>query len=450
DGNQNKTNYEPDNGIENSFTVPGISEGIHNWTVECEDSDLNIFKPESRNFTIDQSPPIIILESPEDEAGIDYNEGEIFFTWRAIDELDNILQCNLTVGGEVVEENQWISSNSSHSERITSLTEGYYEWNVTCWDQMKNSNTSETRGFNLTYPDFFVENITFNSSSFYEGESVLINSTIKNLGGADSNDVIVSFYLGDPSDGGISIENKTIDINKTQTLFVTSEYETEIGDNLIFVIVDVLDDFQEFNESNNNFSRTISVGSWQFFYGDILSSSEYELAGNDSEKLISWQATNFENGNLFAANSESSISWLDLIEIGKDLGGDNSSNDFSEIDSLLNMSGLEDSVSSVYTTAGEINNYNDFIVFGKILEEVPVANSINNSNFITGILWDSFNDSDGEFSSLDKEDLVFVAKVNPDSDGSYGNYDYELRVPAKLREYKNSNLNSVMFYVEIW
>ncbi|MCF7910281.1 fibronectin type III domain-containing protein, partial [Candidatus Pacearchaeota archaeon] len=46
DGNQNKTNYEPDNGIENSFTVPGISEGIHNWTVECEDSDLNIFKPE--------------------------------------------------------------------------------------------------------------------------------------------------------------------------------------------------------------------------------------------------------------------------------------------------------------------------------------------------------------------------------------------------------------------
>ncbi|MGD9276667.1 MAG: CARDB domain-containing protein [Candidatus Pacearchaeota archaeon] len=447
----NQTDYDITKNEKNSFNpVSGISEGIHNWTVGCVDADSNAVNASRFIFIRDVSPPNIILNSPDNESGIDINDGEVYFNWTAIDTYDDVLQCNLTVGGQVVEEDQWVSSNISHSEKITGLNEGYYEWNVTCWDQLKNANTSISRFFNLTYPDFTIENFSFNATNPYEGEIILINATVKNLGGADTNNVIVGFYQGNPSSGGINIENETIDLDKNETVYLTSEFAGEIGVNEIFVTIDYGDIFNESDETNNQLNQNISIGSWQFFYGDILSSSEYELAGNQTDRLISWNATNFNYGNLFVADSESSISWGDLISIGKKTNGDNSSNDFSEIDSLLNMADLSDSVYEVYTTAGEINGFGSFIVFGKTLTLVPVADSINNSNFITGVLWDSFDDADGEFDVADKEDLVYVAKVNPDSLGAYGTYDYELRVPARLREYDDSNSDSVVFYAEVW
>jgi hypothetical protein len=434
----------------NNFTINGITEGEHNWSVECFDFDSNSFMPTPKNFTRDVSPPEIILEAPDDEAGIDINEGEIYFTWKAIDTYDEVLQCNLTVGGSVLEENQWVSNNISNTERITGLGIGEYEWNVTCWDQMQNVNTSESRTFNLTYPDFEVLGISFNESSFYEGQNILINSTIKNSGGADAQSVIVSFFNGDPDDGGINIENKTIDLNKSEIVFVTSEFTGEIGENEIFVFVDYADFFVELNEGNNEANETINIGSWQFFYGDILSTSEYELNDEASDNLIAWDAVNFKNGNLFVTDYEASVSWNDLIEIGKDINGDNSTNDFGEIDSVINMSGYSDSVSEVYTTGGVANNFSSFVVFVETLLNVPIVESINNSNFVTGVLWDSNEDGNGEFDSTEREDLIFVAKVNPDSVGTYGIYDYELRVPARLREYDNTNSESVIFYVEIW
>ena len=78
------------------------------------------------------------------------------------------------------------------------------------------------------------------------------------------------------------------------------------------------------------------------------------------------------------------------------------------------------------------------------------ANSTNNTNFATGILWDSNDDSDGEYNETDREDLVFAAEINKSQQGAYGVYDYELRVPAKLRDYKGPNSEAAAFYVEIY
>jgi hypothetical protein len=81
---------------------------------------------------------------------------------------------------------------------------------------------------------------------------------------------------------------------------------------------------------------------------------------------------------------------------------------------------------------------------------VPEAKSTNNTNFYTGILWDTSDTAPSYYSynstpSL-RADVVFVTQLNYNKLGSYGNYDYELSVPAFLRNYKNNGENVQLYY----
>ena len=49
----------------------------------------------------------------------------------------------------------------------------------------------------------------------------------------------------------------------------------------------------------------------------------------------------------------------------------------------------------------------------------------------------------------DDENIVFVAPINKNALGTYGTYDYEIRVPAKLRGYHGGSSQSAAFYVEL-
>jgi len=117
---------------------------------------------------------------------------------------------------------------------------------------------------------------------------------------------------------------------------------------------------------------------------------------------------------------------------------------------LLNMTDNIDSVYNVYTTSGTPDEQKNFLLFNKLINDVPVTNSINNSNFVTGILWDTSDDSNTEFDFSEKEDLIFLTELNKDTVGTYGTYDYELRVPARLRNYKSGDSSSAVFYVELY
>jgi hypothetical protein len=141
-----------------------------------------------------------------------------------------------------------------------------------------------------------------------------------------------------------------------------------------------------------------------------------------------------------------------LQSIGKTKLNADSSSDFTEIDSLLNSTSYEDSIYATYTASGVAKYKLNILSFNKLIQEVPIINSTNNSNFLTGILWDYSDDnngSNGEFDLADKEDLIFIAPVNKHSMGTYGNYDYEIRVPAKLRNYIPADSKTASFYVEI-
>jgi hypothetical protein len=188
------------------------------------------------------------------------------------------------------------------------------------------------------------------------------------------------------------------------------------------------------------------------FYGDVLTSSNLVLADSLENKLVNWDADNFETGNIYVTDYDSYISWNQLQSIGKTEFGEESSSDFEEIDSILNSSSYEDSIFSVYTDSGIIRDKLNIYSFNKFIQEVPIANSTNNSNFVTGILWDYSDDNsnDEEFDLIDKEDLVFVAPINKYAEGAYGNYDYEIKIPAKLREYHTADSKAAIFYVEIY
>jgi hypothetical protein len=458
DGKINKTDNGPVPNVQNNFSVIGIDEGKHNWTVNCTDPDNNWNWPEERNFYRDISPPSISLELPDNNSGIDYNQARIYFNWTAIDALDTVLQCNLTIDGVDRQKNIWITGNISTSQYVLTsvIGQGEHSWNVTCWDQLKNYNTSELRKFNLTYPDFFVNSsdITLNETNPKENQSVQINAIVYNLAGVDTQNVTVRFYNGDPDSGGTIIgTNIFIDLSKYNQTNVTTSWLAPIGGSQIFVVVDppiaTNGSFKELNESNNKASKSFNVGSWQFFYGDVLAFSDAVLANSNNSNLISWAGNGFAGGNVYVTDSDSDILWSSLQAIGKAKNNTASSSDFAEIDSALNSTSYIDSVYSIYTNSGTPKGKLNLSSFGKIIREVPIVNSTNNSNFVTGILWDTSHDTNGEFDTVDNENIVFVAPINKNALGTYGTYDYEIRVPAKLRGYHGGSSQSAAFYVEL-
>jgi hypothetical protein len=299
--------------------------------------------------------------------------------------------------------------------------------------------------------------IYFNESNPKENESVEITATIHNLAGADIDNVTVRFYNGDPESGGIKIGTDVfINLSKFGQTNVSKTWSAQIGPSSIFVVVDpqtsTNGSYIELNESNNKASKSINIGSWQFFYGDVLTFSNLVLANSNESKLVNWDGGGFNNGNIYITDYDSYISWNQLQSIGKTKSSGDSSSDFAEIDTLLNSTAYDDSVYSVYTNSGVIEYKSTIYSFNKFIQEVPITNSTNNSNFVTGILWDYSDDTNGtngEFDLGDKEDIVFVAPINKHVEGTYGTYDYEIRVPAKLREYHPADSKTAVFYVEI-
>jgi hypothetical protein len=152
---------------------------------------------------------------------------------------------------------------------------------------------------------------------------------------------------------------------------------------------------------------------------------------------------------VFITDKESRVGWLSLIALSRDINNNFVSDDFWDADSILNMTGFSDSVSNVFSSGGNPAATENFSIYRRDIKNVPVINSTNNLNFRTGILWDSSDDSDEEYSQADREDLVFVTKINKVKQGAYGVYDYELRVPAKLREYNDADKNELYFYYDL-
>ncbi|MBI3027270.1 hypothetical protein HYY70_04085 [Candidatus Woesearchaeota archaeon] len=213
------------------------------------------------------------------------------------------------------------------------------------------------------------------------------------------------------------------------------------------------------NDTSNNFNATdvqtfAVVPQYHTFYGDVQSDIVLDTYQNIS--IIAWFNSSDVKGNVYITDTDTlnGISWGSLQAIGKDKTAalNDVTDDWEDIDTLLGMTLFNDSInrSFINGTRGFPKNKTNFVVQGKLIENVSTINSTNTSNFVTGILWDTSDSADAQYDVLEIEDVVFVTKVNNKALGFYGNYHYEIKIPARLQRYRTpNNQDSATFYVEL-
>ncbi len=180
---------------------------------------------------------------------------------------------------------------------------------------------------------------------------------------------------------------------------------------------------------------------WQYFYGNV--SGSLLLAPNAADIFYSW-AWNGQNGKVYVVSINATIDWASLVALGRNTTQQNSTNDFTELDTLLGISADPDDVNESYSYDGsnplETRNWT---LFELAVDYLPISNSSVFNTFYTGIAWDSSQDGGGgQFDPADNEDVVFVTEIN----GTASN-DYEIKVPETLATYKGGNL--VEFWLEL-
>ncbi len=432
--------------------IKTLSQGFYKYACKItDDLFISTFSIQNNSFTVDFTNPLI--------ESIIVNESS--FCGK-----ENIIRVNCTAYDEFIGIDQIIIQAISPTDitnysALTLYGNTYYydilldkvgDWQFQCIvnDSAGNVDSlfSEEIQVYSNLPELGIYSSTINLSNLnpIENEEIYIKAIIENTGCSDAQQVSITFFNGDPDYSGENIGESILNISNHSNIEANITWNAEIGLNEIFVLADFTNIFIEDNEENNKASKNFSINAWQEIYGNT---SIDKIIGDDLRIKKWFNESNLE-GNIFVTDSESNINWLSLMAIGKNNEGQDSSNDFYEIDQILGMASFDDSVSEVFSNNQEPKEKINLLIYQKEVEEIPVINSTENSKFITGILWDSSDDSlDGEFDSLDKEDLIFVSPIKKSSQGAYGIYDYEIKIPSKLREYNNLDSEEVYLYYDL-
>ena len=441
---------------ENANFTKSLDQGIYKWScLATDDLAISSFAQENFTFTVDLTPPNIASVDLNFSGNICGISETLRVNCTAQDSLTGIQ--NITIeaikpSGSENHTGQFLSGNTYFSDI---LLDEIGEWGFNCIATDYSGNNASLSSENLSIhsdePDLTLStgDISFSDSNPIENSLVLINATIHNNGCSESNNSIVGFFNGDPEISSSQINgNRTLSIPGLSNITTNVTWNAEIGSTNVFVFLDINNSIAENNETNNKANKTIEVNAWQEFYGNVT--IDRLLGDQNNRNLSLWFNESVLSGNVFITDTESDISWNSLLAIGKNTSGGSTTNDFSEIDSLLSMTSYPDSVSNVFTTDGNTPITTlDFFAYQQNISGVPIINSTNSTNFITGILWDSSDDSDSEYDSTEKEDLVFAGEVNKATQGAFGVYDYEIRIPVRLREYYTTETSDIFIYFDL-
>jgi len=164
-----------------------------------------------------------------------------------------------------------------------------------------------------------------------------------------------------------------------------------------------------------------------------------------NQTIFGWLVSNSSGSKIFAADIDSNINWKNLQALGINMSNLSSYADFYTLDLKLGSPNFSDSVNRTYTMGGLPIELTNYTLFTKRINNIPIVNSTNNSNFKTGILWDY---GDGGVKYDGTQDILFVSPINKNTQGYNATVDYEMRIPATLRSYK-AGQDLVVFYAEI-
>ena len=409
----------------------------------------------SRNSTsiiiyVDTVRPTINLSAPSPAEN--FNITTVQFNFTAWDNMANYTMCNLTISNGNNEYNINVTNNTLQNITKGGFVSGIYYWNVTCIDLAGNRNTSKTWNFTILAPDLLINtgNISFNDTSPQEGTNITIFANMFNIGGGIAQNITVQFWEGDPDSGGTQINgNKTISsIASGNNYTVNVSYNTSIGSNTIFVVVDpptaTNGSIQEENESNNKANKTLGISLYHIYAGNTTELIDLEKQSINLS-IFQWNVSNATGSNIFVTDLEANLDFFSFQAISRNTTNDSVTGDFEEIDTAFGSTNYSDSINITYTSGGVPKATRAYEVFTDTINNVPIVNSTNTSNFQTGILWDT---SDGNIEYNGTQDLIFISEINKDQQGGSGIYDFEIKVPALLRNY-NAAGSSVAFYFEL-
>ncbi|MEM2138193.1 MAG: hypothetical protein QW568_03840, partial [Candidatus Anstonellaceae archaeon] len=392
----NTTNYTQGTAI-NVANITGSDVKSANWTLECKADDA------TTNSTATNSTQL------------------------------NLASCfNLNITGQTYTLNENASINGAtcyniSAANITLNCAGYW---------VTGNNASSTYGaysnqFNSTIKNCNISN--FSTGIYFAGAT---NGTIQNNNISNSN--ITGIFFNATASSNVLSSNRicsnTLDINSTNSSNTGSS--------------DTCDSFSGWSESSHLGCTFTCTPLWHRVYGNFTAGNTFLGASNVSPYAYSWTATG--GVNVYFTDYDASVNWQNLTAIGKTISGENSSNDFIELDSVYNTSSYYDNINRTYSTDGNTPVQTDsFTVFSRTVAGVPIAPSHTYSTaFKTGILWDA-SDGGTEFTNSVNQTTVWAVKVNqtaiPDV---FGTYQYLGEVPFKLSMIEGEN-NLVAIYADL-
>jgi|GEM_PF-963978 len=435
------------NNTANATNLQGLNANASfSIVLQATDNATNSRNSSSIIIYVDTVAPAINLSAPGN--GEEINSTSVTFNFTATDNMAPYAMCNLTVSNGMNSTNINATSNVLQNLTLNGFASGTYFWNVSCIDLAANRNTSTTLNFTIRAPDLVITsgNISFNDSSPQEGQNITLYANIYNNGGIGANNFVVQFWKGDPAAGGTQINsNQTIATMATgSNVTINTTYNTTIGNNNIFVVVDPNSIIPELNETNNKDNNSINVSLYQTYAGNVSGLIDLEKQ-TINKSLYQWNVSNYTGSNIFVTDIRATPNFNSLQAIGINNTNGTTSNDFTDIDTALNSTNLSDSVNKTFTINGNPKATTSLTFFTNIVNNIPIINSTNVSSFVTGILWDT---SDGNTEYNGTQDLLFVTTINQSQQGSNGIYDFEIKVPAFLRNYKGPG-SSVAFYSEL-
>jgi hypothetical protein len=425
-------------------------DGTFSIVLQANDNAWNYRNSSSVIIYVDTEKPNINLTAPA--PGESFNSTSVQFNFTPTDNMAGYTMCNLTISNGMYEYNINSSNNTPQSFNKSGFVSGTFRWNVSCIDLAGNRNTSETRNFTIRAPDLVITsgNISFSNSTPEESTNITVYANIFNLGGIAAYNITVQFWKGDPDAGGTRINgNLTIaTLNNTDNYTVNVTYNVSIGYNNVFVVVDpptaTNGTLMEENESNNKANNSFRVGLYQVYAGNASGLIDLEKQSINISMYV-WNVSSVTGSNIFVTDLEASIGFSNLQAIGINTTNGSTSNDFTDIDTKLGTTNYTDSINNTFTSAGAPKATRAFVIFTRQINNVPIINSTNTSSFVTGILWDA---SDGNTEYNGTQDIVFNTEINESQSGIGGTYDFEIKVPALLRNYNGAG-PSLAFYYEL-
>ncbi len=148
-------------------TYFNLSSGQHTWSVSCAGSDGASNTSETRDFTIDLDTPSVELHTPDYHVS---QSNSIDLNFTPTDSKYPVMVCSLSVNGALNRTGIVATNNTQQTVTLTGLSNGVYDWNVSCTDAADNTGSSEERVFYISAGTPSEYNISPNKQSYSLGE----------------------------------------------------------------------------------------------------------------------------------------------------------------------------------------------------------------------------------------------------------------------------------------